>query len=73
MKLSGKVIKLESGGNFKDKTPRAHIQTENTAGDPLYKGMLDTIWIPNLDGLGIDDEVTINITPVIKELSRAAS
>ena len=70
MKLSGRVVKLESGSEFVDKLERVYIKVDQQGeftGDPY-----STFRVPN-DGFVLNQELSIYISPVVKELSRAAS
>ena len=69
MKLTGKVVKVESGSEFTDKLERVYIRVDQQGefiGDPY-----STFRVPN-DGYSLDQNVDIYISPVVKEL-RAAS
>ena len=68
MKLQGKVVKLESGTEFTDKIERVYIKLSEGGGS-----MYGTFSIPNVDRLDLEDEVDIHVSPVVKELTRAAS
>jgi len=70
MKLTGKVVKIESGSEFTDKLERAYIRVDQQGeftGDPY-----STFRVPN-DGYILDQTLDIYIGPVVKQLSRAAS
>ena len=71
MKLTGKVVKVETGKDYSDKVPRAYVEMNETG--TAYRGTYDTFRFPNHDRLSIDDEVELEISLVVKQLSRAAS
>jgi hypothetical protein len=68
MKLTGKVIKLESGSEFIDKQERVYVRLIE-GGDSLY----NTFRVPNVDSLMLDDTLTIEVSIVKAQLARSAS
>jgi hypothetical protein len=71
MKLTGKVIKVESGSEFTDKQERIYVKLIE-GGDSLY----NTFRVPNF-GYKLNDEVSVQVELVeldeLKEIARAAS
>ena len=68
MKLTGKVVKVESGDDYGDKIERITIRFNE--GDGFYKELR----LPNLDGYILNESVVVTLAPqVTKQLSRAAS
>ena len=66
MKLTGKVVKIESASLFVDKVERIHIRVNEA--DEVFK----EIRVKNLVRFSLDDEVELEVTNV-KLLARAAS
>ena len=69
MKLTGKVIELQSGSTYTDKEPRARIKI-----DEADYSAFDSFYVKNAFGLQLDDTVEITVTnTTVREIARAAS
>ena len=73
MKLQGKVIKLESGSEFTDGLERVYVKILDGDKDTPYSDPYQVFRTVNTDQLQLDDDVSVHVSPVVKELSRAAS
>jgi len=73
MKLTGKVVKIESGNEFVDGVQRVYVRVANGDKDSMYS----VLRVPNHHVVGylfsIDDEIELELLPAQKQLSRAAS
>ena len=69
MKLTGKVVKVESAEGYKDGKSRVYISVDN--GEEGYQ-MYRQFRIPNDDRLTIDDQVEMEVR-LVREIARAAS
>ena len=57
MKLTGKVIKVESGDDYGDKIERITIRFNE--GDGMYKELR----LPNLDGYKLNEQILVSLAP----------
>jgi len=60
MKLTGKVVKIESGSQFTDKQQRVLIRFNEAE-----SGMYDSLRIINSDDYEIDDDIEVELHAVI--------
>lgn len=55
MKLQAKVIRIESGGSYKDNLPRVTIRIEG--GETMYCSFM----VANEDNFALDDELEVTV------------
>ena len=60
MKLTGKIVRIDSGSDYTDGQPRAFIQIGKDT------GMYGMFRFPNLQGYDLDDQIEIELQVVEK-------